>query len=118
MKRNILSAALALSIPIGFAYLGGTKALGAHNWWDIKSIIIGAPIGILLAYAVGLLPLAKPTKIIGFLILTCLAFWVAKHGQTAFANSYGDDQFAGKLWYFGWIATGLFSAATVFAATG
>jgi hypothetical protein len=117
MKRYILSAALALLIPIGFAYLGGTKLLGAHNWWDIKTIIIGAPIGIILAFVIGLLPIKKLVKVIGFLILTCLAFWAAKHGQTAFANSYGDDQFAGKLWYFGWIATGLFSAATIFSAT-
>ena len=117
MKRYILSAALALLIPIGFAYLGGTKSLGAHNWWDIKTIIIGAPIGIILAFVIGLFPINKPVKVIGFLILTCLAFWVAKHGQTTFANSYGDDQFAGQLWYFGWIATGLFSAATIFTTT-
>lgn len=97
MKRYILSAAIALLIPIGFAYLGGTKSLGAHNWWDIKTIIIGAPIGILLAFIIDLLPITKLYKVVGFLILTCLAFWATKHGQTTFANSYGDDQFAGKL---------------------
>ncbi len=114
MTKYILPAAIALALPILAAYLGVTKALGAHIWWDVKTILIGAPIGILLAAAFNLLSVPKIQRATAFLLLALAAYALAKYGQTAFANSYAEDQLAGKFWYFGWIATGAFPAATLF----
>lgn len=116
MPRQILSPLIAFALPILAALLGLTDALGAHISWDVKTILIGAPIGVLLAFLLALVwPNKTKTTILWVLLLVC-AFAIAKYGQTAFVNSYGDDQFAGKLWYFGWIATGAAAAGTIFAA--
>lgn len=116
MKNLIAASALALLFPIGLALLGVTKTLGAHIWWDVKTILIGAPIGLCLGFAAALLPISKTTRLITFLILTLASFALTKYGQITFANSYAEDQLAGALWYFGWILTGACAAATLFSA--
>lgn len=91
----VMAALIALDIA---------KPLGAHPWWSQKTLMIGAPIGVILA---ALSPVAlRPQPRILFFALTLAAFGIAKYGQTQFAASYAEDALAGRLWYFGWIATG------------
>ena len=116
MTRTFIAAALALLIPIGFAYLGGVKALGAHHWWDFKTALIGAPIGLIIAIIIEFITPLKPAKVMGFLALLALAFADAKYSQIQFVASYGEDQFAGKMWYFGWIATAAAASGAIFSA--
>ncbi|GGA05291.1 hypothetical protein [Neptunicoccus cionae] len=116
MKNLILTLVVAVLVPVGFALLGGTRALGAHIWWDVQTILIGAPIGLVLGFGASWLPYRRTKGIFAFLILLALSFAIAKYGQITFANSYGEDAFAGAAWYFGWIATGAFTSATLFTA--
>lgn len=116
MRPLLIPAAISLTLPITLAYLGVNKMLGAHIWWDVKTVLIGAPIGVILAYFVGFSPAGRNIRIIAFIILTLAAFGFAKYGQTTFANSYAEDQLAGKFWYFGWIAIAAFVAAAIFTA--
>ncbi len=116
MTRFILAPIIAFALPVLLAMLGLSNALGAHHWWDKTSILIGAPIGLLAAF---LLTLVWPNKVkttLLWILLLIGAFALAKYGQTTFANSYGDDQLAGKLWYFGWIATGAGAAGAIYSA--
>ncbi|MBO6898614.1 MAG: hypothetical protein JJ868_14675 [Shimia sp.] len=103
--RHLLPALTAALLMAALVALDIARPLGAHPWWSQKTLLIAAPIGLILATLAGLklrpIPLA-----ITFAIATALAFATAKYGQTQFAASYAEDQLAGKLWYFGWIATG------------
>jgi len=112
--RHLLPALIAALLMAALIALDIARPLGAHPWWSQKTLLIGAPIGLILATLAGLklrpLPLA-----LTFAIASALAFAAAKYGQTQFAASYAEDQLAGKLWYFGWIATGVFSVATLAA---
>lgn len=105
MLRLIIGAGVAIALMLGFANFGGTAWLGAHIFWDVKVAYIGAPIGVILATGLAFTPIAKFKRVILFGILTVLAFFAARYGQTQFAASFGDDQQAGVFWYFGWVAT-------------
>ncbi|MBO9406230.1 hypothetical protein J7399_02225 [Shimia sp. R9_1] len=107
-----LAAALLMAVLI---LVDVARPLGAHPWWSQQTLLIGAPLGLLLATLAGLRLNTLPLSI-AFLLATALAFGAAKYGQLQFAASYAEDQLAGQLWHFGWIATGLFSAATLTAA--
>lgn len=87
------------------------RQFGAHPWWSIKSIWLGAPAGLLLALAAWVGGLSQRLRLLGFSGLSALAFTAAKLGQTRFAASYAEDALAGQMWYFGWIATCAFVAA-------
>jgi hypothetical protein len=47
---RLIPTLIALFIPIGLAWLGLSKTLGAHISWDVKTIIIGAPLGVILSF--------------------------------------------------------------------
>lgn len=115
MTRQILNPLIAFGIPVLLALLGITKALGAHIWWDVTTILIGAPIGLLVSFLIAQKWDAYVKRMILWLILLALAFTAAKYGQTAFAASYGDDAMAGTFWYFGWIATGGCAAGLIYS---
>jgi hypothetical protein len=44
------------------------------------------------------------------------AYVLALYGKTVFVQSYGDNQMAGKLWYFGWIAMGTGAGGLIYSA--
>ena len=113
--RHLLPALIAALLMAALIALDVTRPLGAHPWWSQRTLLIGAPIGLILATLAGLKLRPLPLTIT-FAIATALAFAAAKNGQTQFAASYAEDQLAGKLWYFGWIATGATLAATLTAA--
>ena len=107
-----LAAALLMGVLIVFDL---ARPLGAHPWWSQQTLLIGTPIGLLLATLTQLRVNPLPL-FLTCLFTTALAFGVAKYGQLQFAASYAEDQFAGKLWYFGWIATAI-STSALFVAT-
>ena len=43
----------------------------------------------------------------GFFAVLALSLIVAVVGKARFAASYADDQFAGQMWFFGWIGAAL-----------
>ncbi len=102
-----LAAAVILAILIGADV---TKPMGAHPWWSQKTLLFGAPIGLILATLLARVSVPV-TRLAVAVVLTTLAFGVAKYGQTQFAASYAEDALAGKLWYFGWIAVGATAAS-------
>lgn len=112
--RHLLPALIAALVMAALIALDIARPLGTHPWWSQKTLLIGTPIGLILATLARLklrpLPLA-----VTLAIATALAFATAKYGQTQFAASYAEDQLAGKLWYFGWIATGATLAASLTA---
>lgn len=98
------------------AYFSLPEYFGAHPIWAQTVVVIGAPIGIILGTALWALKLGQRSRvIIGFIALAG-AFGIAYYGKTAFANSYAEDQFAGKLWYIGWIATSAATALLIMAS--
>ncbi|WP_166416505.1 hypothetical protein [Cochlodiniinecator piscidefendens] len=105
---TVTAAAIAYGVDL-------PKMFGAHPWWSQKAVLIGAPIGIVLAAGASLLNLSHITRSIAFILLFAAAFGIAKYGQTQFAASYAEDALAGKLWYFGWMGTAIMASASVFA---
>jgi len=105
--------AMAVLVPVGMAYFGVSRSFGAHPWWDMKTALIGAPIGgiiglILMRFA---LTLRLGVSLLG-LAGAVAAAW---YGKTQFAASFAENALAGKLWYFGWIGIAVGVSAVVMA---
>ncbi|WP_270727364.1 hypothetical protein [Shimia sp. Alg240-R146] len=113
--RHLLPALIAAVFIAAIIAIDTAKPLGAHPWWSQRTLLLGTPVGLILATLAGLKLRSMPLTI-AFALATVLAFALAKYGQTQFAASYAEDRFAGQLWYFGWIATGAAFAATLTAA--
>lgn len=111
----ILATALTAIIAVIAGSTGVATQLGAHPWWASQVIMVGAPIGIILGLVLWGLRLNRVLRLTFGAIALAAAFGVAKYGQIGFANSYAEDQLAGKLWYMGWIATSV--AASVLLMT-
>jgi hypothetical protein len=112
MKPLPLTLSLAGMAVIWLADL--TQTLGAHPWWSGKVVLIGAPVGLGLALALGrvLTPRGRAAL---FAAATLAAVWVATTGKAGFTASYAEDRFAGQMWYFGWIATAAALAGLIYA---
>ena len=93
---------------------GAPLALGAHPFWAVKVIAIGVPLGAVMFVA--LFRLRKMSVLFGSGAMICVAYAVADIGKSRFGASYGDDAFAGQMWFFGWIAICAFVALFVAAA--
>lgn len=100
----IMALVYALDLP---------KALGAHPFWSRTIVLIGTPIGMALAGAALFGLKVRWQAAVGFAALTLVAMLVAAQGKADFAASYAEDRFAGRLWYFGWIAAAAMAAAAV-----
>jgi hypothetical protein len=112
---RILAIGVAL-IVLGLAYvLDWPRGFGAHPWWSQDVVLYGAPAGIVLALAALWLSARAWVWTIGFFVACGVAFASAKWGQAAFSASFAEDAFAGRIWFFGWIAVALFGAASVVA---
>lgn len=109
--------ALTLALPLIAAALAVLfslpQSLGAHPQWAITVILIGTPIGIILAYALNAAKLPQPLCIAIGAVLTAVAFFTARYGRAEFGASFAEDQFAGQLWYYGWITTSAGVALTL-----
>lgn len=106
MLRNYLLPALiaAMAMLIGSA-LDLAQLLGAHPFWSHSIIMIGLLPGMILGLIIMRLPMNGLSQGLLATALLLLAYWLAGYGKTRFAASYAEDALAGKLWYFGWIAT-------------
>ncbi len=110
--RTLIATLAAVLIVAALVALDAAKPLGAHPWWSQNTLVVGVPIGLILASL--LARVSTPAKRLGFgIVVTAIAFTAAKFGQTQFAASYAEDAVAGRLWYFGWIAVGATAAATL-----
>jgi hypothetical protein len=90
------------------------KPLGAHPWWSQQTLLIGTPLGLIIATAAGLTN--RRMFFVGlFIVTTIIGYATASYGKSLFVASFAEDIFAGKLWYFGWIGTGAAMAALVTA---
>jgi hypothetical protein len=115
LVRSLLAAALAAAVVVALAYLGLTRALGAHPFWETRVAWIGAPIGVVAFFVLSAFKLGRPTVISGFALITIFSISLAYYGKTAFAASYAEDRLAGYFWYFAWIATCAGATATLAA---
>lgn len=113
MKRRLIPFLLGLLIPIGLAYLGLFDTLGAHIWWDKKTALIGAPIGVFLSMGLAEIWAHHKRRTTLWAIALGISIAAAKYGQVAFVTSYGENALAGQFWYFGWIAISLTLAAVI-----
>ncbi|CUK06816.1 hypothetical protein Q8W25_03750 [Shimia thalassica] len=104
----VILAAIVMALVVVFDV---PTSFGAHPWWSTKSVLIGAPIGIVIAVLATRLTISAMVRRITFAVAVVAAFGVAKYGGEQFAASYAEDAFAGKLWFFGWIATSAAVAA-------
>jgi len=112
----LIPTLIALFIPIGLAWLGLSKTLGAHISWDVKTIIIGAPLGVILSFFLAEKWDDWLKRTVVWIALLIAAYVLALYGKTVFVQSYGDNQMAGKLWYFGWIAMGTGAGGLIYSA--
>ena len=115
MIKSALPAIIALFVPIALAWFGLSRILGAHPYWEVQTIAIGAPIGLAAAFGMFFAGLNHKVTAITSIALLLGSMAGATYGKAVFVASYADDRFAGQLWYFGWIAVGTFTAATIFA---
>lgn len=114
MKLSGLAAYLiAAGIVVIAAHYGVSKSLGAHPFWAIKIAWIGAPIGMMLAFAARALRWRWVTRLFVFLVLLTIAGIFAHQGRLQFAASFAENQLAGQAWYFGWIASAASAAALI-----
>jgi carbon starvation protein CstA len=100
-----VTSILAVLLSVAAYIMAVPEMFGAHPWWAHKVVLFGAPVGIVIGVVLWTLRVPQLIRLVcgvGFLVGS---FYVAKYGQTGFANSYAEDQLAGKLWYLGWIAT-------------
>lgn len=99
--RWALALLAGAALPLVLALTGLSRMLGAHPWWDVKTSLIGAALG-LVATPI-LLPASRKWRLLAGLILLAVAAGAAHYGKTRFAASFAEDALAGRLWYFGWI---------------
>ena len=102
----IMALAYGLDLP---------KAWGAHPFWSRSILLIGTPIGLVLAGAALLLVRGPWLPALAFAVLAVVAVLLAAQGKADFAASFAEDRFAGRIWYFGWIAAAAMAAAAMTA---
>lgn len=112
MTHTVVAALIACGAALAAAFLGLTQALGAHPFWSTEVVWIGAPVGLGVAWLFMITPLPRKASVALGLVGAIVAYGVAQYGKSAFAASFAENQFAGKLWYFGWIATAAMFTAT------
>ena len=87
--RHLIPALIAAALMAVLIVLDIARPLGAHPWWSQKTLLIGTPIGIILATLATPLSTAAKRMIV-FALLTVAALFTAKYGQTQFAASYAE----------------------------
>lgn len=112
--RILITVAVTFAVTGLIYLLDIAGSLGAHPWWSQKVVLIGAPVGLVIAFATMLTPTSTMIRVSAFVILSALAFALARYGKAQFAASFAEDALAGQFWYFGWIG----SATAFFGALG
>ncbi len=109
----IVFLALPLIAALAAQYTSVTQTLGAHPFWADKVIWIGLPLGIAMAWFAAFLRFGQLATTVLCLLLAGTSFMLAHAAKEAFAASYAESAFAGRFWYFGWIATCAFVASAL-----
>lgn len=114
--EGIVTAALAV---LAFTYWGGTEALGAHPFWGLNIAYFAIAAGVVLTLLVNAIRQPRALQLVIFGTLLIISIAITAYGKTQFAASYAEDDFAGKLWFFGWISalTAVFGAITTLYIT-
>lgn len=105
----------ALAVIVGANY-GLPITFGAHPFWAVSVAWIGVPLGLILAFVARSRGLGWMSRVLTFALGLCIAYVIATFGKAGFAASYAESALAGRLWYFGWIASMAFASALVAAA--
>ena len=118
MSRFDLSDAIAALVSAALMAMIGALGLaslaGAHPAWSGRVVFIGIPLGLLLAWTARRTGIGRLARLVGYLVMTVFFFGLAAFGKARFVASFAEDELAGTLWYFGWIATA--AAATALLA--
>lgn len=110
-------AAIAMAGVLGFVGFGGAQALGAHPFWGMKIAYFAIGAGLVMSVMAALAKQRLTQQLITFTTLLVISIAITTYGKTQFAASYAEDDFAGKLWFFGWIAALAASFSIVTAIT-
>lgn len=110
--RALLAPVLAAVLV---AVIDLPASLGAHPFWSDTVILIGLPIGLILAAVLAQTRLTRWQSTAIVALFAGAAYLAATVGKARFAASYAEDGFAGQMWYFGWIATCALLAALIAA---
>ncbi|MBT8417435.1 MAG: hypothetical protein KJO42_08335 [Silicimonas sp.] len=116
MKTSLVTPYIFAALLVILAANGGlTVLLGAHPFWSVSIAWVGVPIGLIAALTVKSLDWRWSLRIALFAVLLGLAYLTASLGKERFAASFAEDAFAGRLWYFGWIAVAASATALISA---
>ncbi|ARU88671.1 hypothetical protein [Pseudomonas sp. M30-35] len=107
-------AALAI---LAFVYFGGPAALGAHPRWGMKIAYLAIASGLVMLFLATLASRRWQFQLITFSTLLIISIAITTYGKTQFAASYAEDDFAGKLWFFGWVGA-LAASFSIITAVG
>ena len=110
-QSDALAGVLAGTLMLLAGFLDLAEYGGAHPFWSSSVVYIGVPVGIIFAGVIRALGLGRGARLVLYAALLAVAIWVAYSGKTQFAASYAEDAFAGRMWYFGWIAIAAFGTA-------
>lgn len=118
LNISTLEGAIIATLAIlAFVYFGGAEALGAHPRWGMKIAYLAIASGLLMAFLAALAGQRWQLQLITFSTLLVISIAITTYGKTQFAASYAEDDFAGKLWFFGWIGA-LAASFSIITAVG
>jgi len=115
MSRYISDILIAAALFVAHL-LGFWIQLGAHPFWSQSATLFGLVIGVVLI----VLTWGRPSwgVVVLLVALTILAFQTSTIGKAEFAESFAENQFAGRIWYYGFIGfiAALFASFSVLGA--
>lgn len=114
---TLAGSAIATVTLLAFVFFGGPEALGAHPLWGMKIAYLGIAGGVLMSVLATFCGQRRALQLITFTTLLLISIAITTYGKTEFAASYAEDDFAGKLWFFGWIAALAASFSIIVAIT-
>ena len=116
LRNPALAAILPIVLVPTLHFAGVWIWAGAHPIWSLKGSLIGLAIGLVAYLIAAVFAWRHPSKLtivaLGFVGTLIVATIVALNGKAGFVASYAEDGFAGRVWFYGYIA-----AAGGFAAS-
>lgn len=111
--RLFIAAAVLLTLE----FSGLWVTLLSHPHWSQSSTMQGIVMGVVLSM-IGIWQARKghPAMLvlaIWAMAATAMAYYLTWWGKSEFANSYAEDVFAGKIWFFGFKAVNAFLFCTL-----
>lgn len=106
----VISISLAAVGLLSGAYFGVAQWMGTHPFWATQVVILGTAIGATIVFALTFLRLGIRISMVFALIFLGVTLGFTSFGKARFGASFAENGAAGKVWYYGSIATsaGLF----------